>query len=142
VCRSHEPTGLRVCSKRHLNRFFGNESQPTWTNFCEVWAALALHFWSHSVNNALISPFCITQFFEWHFLHKFHRLTTSITPSLFHSRQKTPFRQILPTVAYLFFFRTDSTDSLDCLPIGLLRFYSVVFLLCSLPVLHCCCSVL
>ena len=28
-----------------------------------------------------------------------------------------PFLQILPTVAYLFFFRTDSTDSPDCLPI-------------------------
>ena len=41
------------------------------------------------------------------------------SPSLFHSRLKTylPFLQILPTAAFLFFFRTDSTDSLDCLPI-------------------------
>ena len=28
-----------------------------------------------------------------------------------------PFLQILPTIAYLFFFRTDTTDSPDCLPI-------------------------
>jgi len=35
----------------------------------------------------------------------------SIAPSLFHSMLKTSFLQILPTVAFLFFFRTDSTDS-------------------------------
>jgi len=38
-------------------------------------------------------------------------LSSSITPSLFHSRLKTSLLQILPTVAFLFFFRTDSTDS-------------------------------
>jgi len=43
-------------------------------------------------------------------------LSSSITPSLFHSRlKKLPFLLILPTVAFLFFFRTDSTDSPDCL---------------------------
>ena len=31
--------------------------------------------------------------------------------------ENLPFLQILPTVAYLFFFRTDSTDSADCLPV-------------------------
>jgi len=37
----------------------------------------------------------------------------SITPSLFHSRlRKFLFLQILPTVAFLFFFRSDSADSL------------------------------
>ena len=29
-----------------------------------------------SVNHALISPILHHQFFEWHFLHQFHRLTT------------------------------------------------------------------
>ena len=44
-------------------------------------------------------------------------LSSSITPH-FHSRLKTfPFLQILPTAGFFFFFRTDSTDSLDCLPI-------------------------
>ena len=46
--------------------------------------------------------------------------------------------QILPTVA--FFFRTDSTDSPDCLPIGLLLsipvFYFLVFLFFS-PLFGC-----
>ena len=41
-------------------------------------------------------------------------LSSSITPSLFHSRLKNfPFLQILPTTAFLFFLRTDSTDSPD-----------------------------
>ena len=52
-------------------------------------------------------------------------------PSLFHHVLKTFFLQILPTVAYLFFFRTDSTDSADCLPVLLgisVFFYFLVFL--------------
>jgi len=49
-------------------------------------------------------------------------------PSLFHLRLKPFFLQILPTtVAFLFFCRTDSTDSPDCLPIGLLLGISVFF---------------
>ena len=40
-------------------------------------------------------------------------LSSSITPSLFHSGLNLPFLQILPTVTFLFFFRTDSTDSPD-----------------------------
>jgi len=41
--------------------------------------------------------------------------------------------QILPTVAFLFFFRTDSTDSPDCLPILL---SIAVFLLFTFSVFH------
>jgi len=41
------------------------------------------------------------------------KLSSSITPSLFHSRLKT----FLPIIAYHFFSWTDSTDSPDCLPI-------------------------
>ena len=43
--------------------------------------------------------------------YRFHRLTTLIIhhPLQFHSRLKT----------FLFFFRADSTDSPDCLPIVL-----------------------
>ena len=37
-----------------------------------------------------------------------------------------PFLQILPIVPFLFFFRTDCTDSPDCLPISV--FYFLVFL--------------
>jgi len=45
-------------------------------------------------------------------------LSASITHSLFHSTLRNfPFLQILPAAAFLFFFRTDSTDSPDCLPI-------------------------
>ena len=45
-------------------------------------------------------------------------LSSSITPLLFHSRFKTFFfLQIIPTIAFLVFLRTDSTDSPDCLPI-------------------------
>jgi len=43
--------------------------------------------------------------------------SSSITLSLFHSKLNLPFLQTLPTVAFLFFFRTDSADSPDCLPI-------------------------
>ena len=39
--------------------------------------------------------------------------------------QKLFFMQILPTVAYFFFFRTDSMDFPDCLPI-----------LLSMPIFH------
>ena len=41
-----------------------------------------------------------------------------------------PFLQILPTVAILFFFRTDYTDSPDCLAIllSLSVFYFLVFM--------------
>jgi len=45
-----------------------------------------------------------------------------------------PFLQILPTLAFLFFFRTDSTDSPDGLPIllSVSVFYFSVFLLSPL----------
>ena len=52
--------------------------------------------------------------------HQFHRLTTfithqSITPSLFHSRLKTFSFSANPShCAFLFFFRTDPTNSPDC----------------------------
>ena len=50
---------------------------------------------------------------------------------LFHSRFKAflPFLQILPTVAVILFFRIDSTDSPDCLPIllSISVFYFLVF---------------
>jgi len=42
-------------------------------------------------------------------------IPSSITLS-FHA-YNLPLLHILPTVAFLFFFRTDSTDSPDCLPI-------------------------
>ena len=43
-------------------------------------------------------------------------LSLSLIPPLFNSRLKTlPFLQILPTVAFLFFSSSDSTDSPDCL---------------------------
>jgi len=38
------------------------------------------------------------------------------------------FLQILPTIAFLFFFRTDSTDSPDCLPTLVSITVSVYFL--------------
>ena len=41
----------------------------------------------------------------------------SIAPHSFIAGLNPSFLQILPTVAFLFFFGTDSTDSLDCLPI-------------------------
>ena len=45
-----------------------------------------------------------------------------ITPHSFIPGLKPPFLQILPTVAFLFFFRTDSTDSTNCLLIRLNKF--------------------
>jgi len=44
-------------------------------------------------------------------------ISISLPPHSFIPGLKLPFLQILLTVAYLFFFRTDSTDSPDCLPI-------------------------
>ena len=44
-----------------------------------------------------------------------------------HTRQC--FLQILPTVAFLFFFRTDSTNSPDCLPILLRMSVFIIFFL-------------
>ena len=55
-----------------------------------------------SVNLALISPVWFTQSYKWYFSHWFHRLTTP----LFHF-------SLLPTVAFLFFFMTDYTNSPD-----------------------------
>ena len=57
----------------------------------------------------------LTQFFEWNFLHRLMHSHHPSPPSLFRSR--LPFLQIIPTITFLFFFRTDSTDSPDCLPI-------------------------
>ena len=51
-----------------------------------------------------------TQSFEWHFLHRFHRLTTLIIhhPSLFHSRLKTfLFSKPFPPLPSFPGFRTD-----------------------------------
>ena len=53
-----------------------------------------------------------------------------ITRSLFHSRLKTfLFRKSFPPQPFLFFFRTDSADSPDCLPIlvTISVFYFLVF---------------
>ena len=60
------------------------------------------------------------------------RCISSISASLCHSRLKIFLFHFwnLPTVAFLFFFRTNSTDSADCLPILLSMsvFYFLVFL--------------
>ena len=63
-----------------------------------------------SVNHALISPILIHPAYEWYFSHLCcgsidSPLSSSITSSLFHF---LPFLQILPTVAFLFFFSTDT----------------------------------
>jgi len=39
------------------------------------------------------------------------------SPSVFHSRLKAFFLLIFPTIAFFFFFRSDSPNSPDCLPI-------------------------
>ena len=63
-------------------------------------------------------------------------LSSSITPSLFHSRFQTSFSTNPARVAF-FFCRTDSTDSMDCLPILLstyifiFSFFLYHFLLCA-----------
>jgi len=48
--------------------------------------------------------------------------------SSFHA-YNLPFLQIIPTVAFLFFFRTDSMDSPDCLPtlLSISVYYFLVF---------------
>ena len=76
-----------------------------------------LGFSSSTTHSSL--NFCLTESFEWHFFHRFYRLTTLIIRRLFTlSFQAENFLpQILPTVAFFFFFGTDSTDSPDCLPI-------------------------
>ena len=104
-------------------------------------AALARHLWSHSlarphviftnnssfqyaspllwnnlssVNHALIPPILPHKPSSLSAISSISSidspLSSSITPSLFHSRLKT-FLQIFPTIAYLFFSWTDSTDS-------------------------------
>ena len=67
------------------------------------------------------------------FPHLFLR-SSSITPSILHSRLKTfVFHKFVPTVAFPFFFGINSADSPDCLPILL----SIsVFLLFSFSLLH------
>jgi len=47
----------------------------------------------------------------------FHFISSPITPHCFIRSLSVPFLQILPIVAFLFFFRTDFTDSSGCLPI-------------------------
>ena len=60
-------------------------------------------------------------------------LFPSITPSLFHSRFKIfLFHKTFPPYPSLFFFRTDATDSPDCLPLLwsisiLIFFYFIIF---------------
>ena len=59
-------------------------------------------------------PFSDTSYFLHRLSHLYHH------PSPLHSfipGLKPSFSAILSTVAFLFFFRTDSTDSPDCLPI-------------------------
>jgi len=57
-----------------------------------------------------------------------------LIPHCFIPGLKPFFLQILPTVAFFVFFRTDSTNFPDCLPIVLS--ISVFFLLLSFPVFH------
>ena len=47
----------------------------------------------------------------------FHFISSPVTPHCFIRSLSVPFLQILPIVAFLFFFRTDFTDSSGCLPI-------------------------
>ena len=63
--------------------------------------------------------FQLTQSYEWHFSHRFHRLTTLIIHhpvTLSFQASNLSFQQILST-AFLFFLRTDSTVSPDCLTV-------------------------
>jgi len=70
-----------------------------------------------------------TYYYYYYYYH-------SITPSLFHSRLKNPpILQILPTVAFLFFFRTDYMDSTDCLLI--LLGTSVFYVFSCFPLFSC-----
>ena len=86
-----------------------------------------------SVNHALTCAIRTHVFlYEWHFLRRFHRLTTftihhPVTPSF--QAQNLHFLQILPSVAFVFVFKTNSTDSPDCLPIllSISVFYYLVF---------------
>ena len=56
-------------------------------------------------------------------------ISSTPLPPLFHFRLKTfLFLQILSTVAFLFFFMTDSMDSADCLPIQVLSISDLYFL--------------
>jgi len=69
-------------------------------------------------NRPLLSNLhCSTPFY----IVSFIQLSSFIIASLFHTRllnrPNLPFLQILPIAVFLFFFRTDSTDSPDCLPI-------------------------
>ena len=102
-------------------------------------AALALHLWSHS----LVHPHHLLyklQIVPSSMLPLVSRINSRLTPqprtnlsnsahpvfwvallpsvpSTHHFHQNVAFLQILPTIAYIFFFRTDSADSPDCLPI-------------------------
>ena len=85
--------------------------------------------------------FCITQFCEWHFLpvpstHHFHHPLPlhSSTPGLKLSFSANPSHRSLPFLLpeRLHGFPGLFTDTSE----------HIRFLLCSLPVLHCCCSVL
>jgi len=59
-------------------------------------------------------------------------LSSSVTPRSF-----IPFLQILPTVAFFFFFRTDSTDFVDCLPIPLSKSIFLKFYIFFFPPFSC-----
>jgi len=62
-----------------------------------------------------------------------HLIHGSVSPYLPPPKKNFPFLQILPAVAFLFFFRADYMDSPDCLLVVL----SIsVFLLLSFSVLH------
>ena len=59
-------------------------------------------------------------------------LLSCITPHSLIPRLNLPFLQTLPSVAFLFLFRTDSMDSPDCLPILL----NISVLLVSFSLCH------
>ena len=51
------------------------------------------------------------------YTYYYYRVVFHHSLNLSFQAQNLPFLQILPTVAFLFFCGTDSTDSTDCLPI-------------------------
>jgi len=80
-----------------------------------VWCVYTSFFLSTSCQSPRFLLICS---YHWHFLC--HRLTTLIIchflTLLFHA-QSLSFPQIRRNIAFFFFFRTDCTDSLVCLPI-------------------------
>ena len=106
--------GISKLSARSVGESREEDAATTKVKLCSVWRSLCR---DDNVFNdvAFLRPYKF----------KSRRLMTghlpssssSITPSLFHSKLNLPFLQTLPTVAFLFFFGTYSADSPDCLPI-------------------------